>query len=81
MGHHSIRRLYVLVSCIIFVIFVMILNHSNRDPVWDTPTYFESLFKQAHLYPPKSAPHRILQFGLLETVSTRHPGHFEWSLR
>ena len=72
MGHHTMRRLCLLIGCITFI--VLVLNRSNHDRVWDTPTYFESLFGHAHLYPLNLPPHRKLQFGLLETVCTHRLG-------
>ncbi len=72
MGHHTVRRLCLLIGCITFI--VLVLNRSNHDRVWDTPTYFESMFEHAHLYPLKSPPHRKLQFGLLETVCIHRHG-------
>lgn len=72
MGHHTMRRLCLLIGSITFV--VLILNRSNHDRVWGTPAYLEYMFEYAHQYPPKPPPHRKLQFGLLETVSTDHPG-------
>jgi hypothetical protein len=74
MGFYSMRRIWLLISCITFV--VVLLKRSNHDPdrVWDTPAYLESMLERTHLHPLKFPPHRKLQFGLLETVRTHRTG-------
>lgn len=71
MGRHTMRQLYLLIGCFTFV--VLVLNRSNPDGVWHAPAYLEYMFEHVHLHPP-TAPHRKLQFGLLETVRTHRLG-------
>ena len=68
MGLHTRRRLWLLIGCATFILFVF--NRKNHDQSWDTSAYLESMFEHARLYPPRLPPHRKLQFGLLETVRT-----------
>ena len=70
MGFHGMRRLWLLIVSITFLLFF--LNHSNHNRVWGTPAYLESVLDYSYLYPSKPPPHRKLQFGLLETVCA-HP--------